>query len=63
MVWSAGKAAFVRTGKGAEKSLEVASSVGGLAFAPKGFRLAIAHYNGATLWFPSNGARERRAAW
>ena len=24
---------------------------GGLAFLPKGFRLAIAHYNGATLWF------------
>jgi WD40 repeat protein len=31
----------------------VSSTVGGLAFAPKGFRLAIAHYNGATLWFPN----------
>ena len=24
----------------------------GLAFQPKGFRLAATHYNGATLWFP-----------
>ena len=40
VAWSAGKQAFARTGKGAEKSLEVASTVGGLAFAPKGLRLA-----------------------
>ena len=33
--------------------LEAPSTVGGLAFLPKGFRLAIAHYNGATLWFPN----------
>ena len=32
---------------------EAPSTVGGLAFLPKGFRLAIAHYNGATLWFPN----------
>ena len=25
----------------------------GFAFAPKGLRLAIAHYNGVTLWFPN----------
>ena len=51
--WSAGKTATVRSGKNEEKSLEVPSTVGGLAFAPKGLRLAIAHYNGATLWFPN----------
>src|SRR5262245_40408438 len=39
--WSVGKIAFVRTGKNQEKSLEVPSTVGGLAFAPKGLRLAI----------------------
>ena len=53
VAWSAGKRAFVRTGKGEERVCEVSSTVGGLAFAPKGFRLAIAHYNGATLWFPN----------
>ena len=53
VAWAAGKQAFVRTGKGEQRVCEVPSSVGGLAFAPKGFRLAIAHYNGATLWFPN----------
>jgi WD40 repeat protein len=51
--WSAGKEAFARTAKGAEQALEVRSTVGGLAFAPKGVRLAISHYNGITLWFPN----------
>jgi hypothetical protein len=46
--WSAGKTAFVRNGKTEEKSLDVPSTVGGLAFAPKGLRLAVAHYNGLT---------------
>ena len=35
------------------RTFEAPSTVGGLAFLPKGFRLAIAHYNGATLWFPN----------
>ena len=35
------------------RQFEAPSTVGGLAFLPKGFRLAIAHYNGATLWFPN----------
>jgi WD40 repeat protein len=55
--WSAGKTAFVRSGKAEEKSFEVPSTVGGLAFAPKGLRLAMAHYNGVTLWFPNMAAK------
>jgi WD40 repeat protein len=51
--WSAGKEAFVQSRKGEPRRLEVLSTVGGLAFAPKGVRLAIAHYNGVTLWFPN----------
>ena len=54
--WSAGKTAFVSSRKGEEKSLDVPSTVGGLAFAPKGFRLAVAHYNGVTMWFPNMAA-------
>jgi hypothetical protein len=61
--WSAGKTAFVRTGKGAEHALDVSSTVGALAFLPKGFRLAIAHYGGATLWFPSAKAEPERLEW
>ncbi|WP_213740773.1 WD40 repeat domain-containing protein [Bradyrhizobium sp. dw_411] len=53
VAWSVGKTAFVHTGKGEDKSFEVPSTVGGLVFAPKGLRLAIAHYNGVTLWFPN----------
>ncbi|HZP75129.1 MAG TPA: WD40 repeat domain-containing protein [Pseudolabrys sp.] len=53
VAWSAGKTAFVRTGKGELRSFDAPSTVAGLAFGPKGFRLAIAHYNGVTLWFPN----------
>jgi WD40 repeat protein len=61
--WSAGKTAFVRSGKNEEKSLEVPSTVGGLAFAPKGLRLAVAHYNGVTLWFPNMAAKPEPLEW
>ena len=61
--WSAGKTAFVRSGKAEEKSFEVPSTVGGLAFAPKGLRLAIAHYNGVTLWFPNMAAKPEILEW
>jgi WD40 repeat protein len=62
IAWSVGKTTFVRTNKG-ERSREVPSTVGGLAFAPKGLRLAIAHYNGATLWFPNADAKPEMLSW
>jgi WD40 repeat protein len=38
--------------------------VAGLAFFPKGFRVAIAHYNGATLWFPNaSGVKPEVLEW
>ena len=61
--WSAGKTAFVKSGKGEVKSVEVPSTVGGLAFAPKGLRLAVSHYNGVTLWFPNMAATPEFLAW
>ena len=63
VAWSAGKQAFVRTAKGGIKSLDLPSSVGGLAFAPKGLRLAVAHYGGASLWFPNAQAAPEMLAW
>ena len=57
IAWSAGKTAFVRGGKGEEKFFDAPSTVGGLAFAPKGLRVAVAHYNGVTLWFPNMAAK------
>jgi hypothetical protein len=62
VAWSAGKNAYVaphptlpreRGREGWGREFEAPSTVGGLVFLPKGFRLAIAHYNGATLWFPN----------
>jgi hypothetical protein len=55
IAWSAGKTAFVlaKDETKERREFETPSTVGGLAFLPKGFRLAIAHYNGATLWFPN----------
>ena len=63
VAWSAGKTAFVRGGKGEEKSFDAPSTVGGLAFAPKGLRVAVAHYNGVTLWFPNMAAKPEFLEW
>ncbi|GGF64163.1 hypothetical protein GCM10007301_25000 [Azorhizobium oxalatiphilum] len=53
VAYSAGKTAHFKPVKGEARSLEVASSVGGLAFAPKGTRIAVAHYGGVSFWFPN----------
>ena len=64
LAWSAGKTAQVLTAKGEERTFDAPSTVAGLAFAPKGFRLAIAHYSGATLWFPNApGTPPQRLEW
>ena len=63
VAWSAGKTAFFRSGEAEEKSIEAPSTVGGLAFAPKGLRLAVAHYNGVTLWFPNMAAKPEVLEW
>jgi len=63
VAWSAGKTAYVRGVKGEERSLDASSTVGGLAFAPKGLRLAVAHYNGVTLWFPNMAAKPESLEW
>ncbi len=71
VAWSAGKTAFVlpraarsRGSEEAARQFEAPSSVGGLVFLPKGFRLAVAHYNGATLWFPNAvGATPEKLEW
>src|SRR6516164_9699367 len=62
IAWSAGKTAYVQAKE--LREFEAPSTVGGLAFFPKGLRLAIAHYNGATLWFPNAaGAAPEKLEW
>jgi WD40 repeat protein len=64
LAWSAGRQIFVRIGTGEPRQLELPSTVGGIAFAPKGLRLAVTHYNGVTLWFPNaREARPERLEW
>ncbi len=61
--YGAGKRVIARDDRGREKTLEVPSTARGLAFAPKGYRLAISHYNGATLWFPNVEAKPESLEW
>ncbi|MEP9377289.1 WD40 repeat domain-containing protein [Aquabacter sp. CN5-332] len=63
--YSTGKTAYFMPAKGNERrSLDAPSTVGGLAFAPKGLRLGIAHYGGVTLWFPNAlGVKPEGFAW
>jgi WD40 repeat protein len=63
VAWSAGKTATVRRPKADDCTLDLPSTVGGLAFAPKGLRLAIAHYGGVTLWYPNAKAAPELFEW
>ncbi|WP_421857092.1 WD40 repeat domain-containing protein [Oricola sp.] len=49
VAWATGRTAFVRTGDGTEREFAEQRSIEGLAFAPKGLRLAAARYNGVSL--------------
>lgn len=61
--WSCGKTVKARDAKGKVRAWSAPSSVRGLAFAHKGYRLAIAHYNGASLWFPNTDAKPEALEW
>lgn len=57
VAFASGRTAWVRLGDGREKEFAHDRAVGGLAFAPKGVRLAVSRYDGATLWWAgSDGA-------
>ncbi|SFG35074.1 WD40 repeat domain-containing protein [Methylobacterium gossipiicola] len=53
IAYAAGRNVVAQDAKGREKVFAAPSTARGLAFAPKGYRLAVAHYNGATLWYPN----------
>jgi WD40 repeat protein len=63
IAWSAGRTVRARDNKGGVKTFEAPSTVRGLAFLPKGYRLAIAHYNGVSLWFPNASASPEVLEW
>ena len=63
VAWSAGRRVTARDDKGRDKTWEAPSTVRGLCFAPKGYRLAASHYNGATLWLPNLETKPEFLEW
>jgi WD40 repeat protein len=63
VAFASGKKVTARDEKGRVKTFEAPSSARGLSFAPKGYRLAVAHYNGASLWFPNLDAKPEVLEW
>ncbi len=58
-----GRQVNVHFADGRERSLELPRTAGGVAFAPKGTRLAIARYDGVTLWWPATEAAPTALEW
>ena len=50
VAWSTGKTVYARSAKGEIKVMTAPTTARGLAFLPKGYRLAIAHYNGTGVY-------------
>jgi WD40 repeat protein len=63
IAWSAGRQVHARDAKGNVRSLALDSTARGLAFFPKGYRLAIAQNGGALLWFPNMSAAPEKLEW
>ncbi|MFD0935179.1 WD40 repeat domain-containing protein, partial [Methylobacterium trifolii] len=58
-----GRSVVARDAKGRERSLTAPSTGRGLAFAPKGYRLAVSHYNGVSLWYPNHETPAEVVEW
>jgi WD40 repeat protein len=63
VAYGAGRSAFVRFADGKAKEFQHPRSVEGVAFAPKGMRIAVARYNGATLHFPAADGKPTELEW
>lgn len=61
--FASGRTAWVRTSDGKVQDFTQERSVEGIAFAPKGQRLAIARYNGATLIWTGTAAKPVELEW
>jgi len=63
IAWSAGNRVRSRDASGVTQSFVAPSTVRGLAFYPKGYRLAASHYNGVSLWYPNVEADPEILSW
>ncbi len=63
VAFATGKTAHVRLPDGAVKTFDHPRTVEAVAFAPKGMRIAVARYNGATLHFPATAGKPVELEW
>ncbi|WEX10156.1 WD40 repeat domain-containing protein [Chelativorans sp. AA-79] len=63
VAFASGRVAYVRFPEGRIREFQHPRSVEGLAFAPKGIRLGVARYNGATLHFPATEGKPTELEW
>jgi WD40 repeat protein len=63
VAFSAGRTAYLRLSDGTLKEFAAERTVEGLAFAPKGLRLALARYNGVTLYWAGMDAQPVELDW
>ena len=61
--WATGRDAYIRMPDGKISTISHDRSVEALSFAPKGLRIALAHYNGATLHFPGTNSPTKTLHW
>ncbi|MGH2340869.1 WD40 repeat domain-containing protein [Segnochrobactraceae bacterium EtOH-i3] len=63
LAFASGRTLWVRFADGRIEETQFPRAVGGIAFAPKGLRLAIARYDGVTLIFPGTTAKPSELTW
>ena len=63
LAWAAGREVRALDSAGALKTVQAPTSVRGLCLLPKGYRLALSHYNGVSLWFPNAAAAPTTLEW
>jgi WD40 repeat protein len=63
IAFASGRQAIVRFKDGRERVFDLPRAVGGIAFAPKGLRLAVARYDGVTLFWAGTEAEPVTLEW
>lgn len=63
IAFAVGRDAVVRLADGTEKTFSHERTVTGLAFAPKGMRIAASRNNGVSLWFVNSDAAATELEW
>lgn len=63
VAFAVGRDAVVRLASGEEKTFSHERTVTGVAFAPKGMRIAASRYNGVSLWWVNSDAPPTELEW